>query len=335
MSPVSGDTVKATHGVRETAAFRPAWWCRSAHAQTLWPYLFRTDPRPLYARERIELADGDFVDIDWYPGEAERANATVLILHGLEGSSKSHYIRGLTHHLAGRGYRCAIVHFRGCSGEPNRLPIRYHSGFTDDIERISHLIAARFPAEPLFAVGFSLGANVLLKWLGERGAEAPLRRAAAVSVPFNLAPAADRMATGFSRIYQTRLLHLLKRATHAKAHILRPHIDVSQLDQVATLREFDDRVTAPLHGFLDANDYYHRASCRQFLPGIETETLILHALDDPLMHPCVVPEARELGTRVTLEVSRHGGHVGFVSGLMPGRSRFWTEQRIGAFFTDA
>ena len=308
-----------------TSTFRPAWWLPGAHLQTLFPHMFRRRPPPPLRRERIELTDGDFIDIDW---GLQRDGPLVLLLHGLEGSIRSHYAAGLMHSLGNCGFQVALMNFRGCSGEPNRLPRSYHSGDTGDLDALVTLLHARFPERALFAVGISLGGNVLLKWLGENPSQDRVQAAVAVSVPFELNKAALRLQSGSSRVYQTHLLKKLRQSTRAKADRMVMPIAVDQLDQLTSFRAFDDHVTAPLHGFAGVDDYYRRSSSRQFLKHIRTPTVILHALDDPFMTPDSVPGPDELGPGVTLELSRRGGHVGFVSGPWPWQVRYWLDERI-------
>lgn len=313
-----------------TSDFRPPWWLANPHLQTLWSTLFRRRaPRPAYVRERLELADGDFLDLDWC---GEGGGPLVLILHGLEGSAGSPYARGLTAMVAARGWRAVVMHFRGCSGVPNRLPRSYHSGETGDLETVVGLLRERHPGTPLAVVGYSLGGNVLLKWLGERGGAAGIAAAAAVSVPFLLDQAATRMSRGLSRLYQRLLLHSLRRSLAVKLTRLEARVvDPALLPELTDFWRFDDAVTAPLHGFRDVHDYYRRASSRQYLAGIRVPTLLLHALDDPFMTPAVVPTAAELSSCTELELSAHGGHVGFVTARMPWRPRYWSEERIATF----
>lgn len=309
--------------------FQPAWWLRGGHAQTIWPTLLRPRVRLPVRRERVSLADGDFIDVDW----AGDTGPIVIVLHGLAGSIDSHYVRGMLRAFARRGWRGALLHFRGCSGEPNRLPRSYHAGDTGDLDALVELLRAREPATPLAALGYSLGGNVLLKWLGEHGAAAPLSAAAAVSVPFDLAAATTHLARGFSRLYEKRLLRCLQDSLVQKSAIMDLPWRGADIAAIAGLREFDERVTAPLHGFRDADDYYARASCRPFLPGIAVPTLIVHALDDPFMPPSVVPRARELAAETLLEISAHGGHVGFVHGA-PHAPRFWLERRVPEYLAE-
>lgn len=296
--------------------------------QTLWPVLFRRPPEPDTHRERLELPDGDFVDLDWTTGDS---GPLVLLLHGLEGSLRSKYARGLLARLQGLGWRGVLLNFRGCSGEPNRHARAYHSGDTADLEFVIDRLRAREPGLRLAAVGFSLGGNVLLKWLGESGARSRLDAAVAVSVPFQLGLTTRNLENGFRRVYQEHLLKRLKRSMARKLDVHPEQVDATVLGDVASIWEFDERVTAPLHGFAGADDYYTRSSCRQFLAGIDTPTLILQAHDDSFVPEHVLPEAAELGPKVRMELSRHGGHVGFVSGGWPLRGRYWLEERIPDF----
>lgn len=308
-----------------TEAFKPAWWCRGPHAQTLWPYLFRRNPRVVLRRERLELPDGDFLDLDWTTGTH---GPIVLVLHGLEGSSDSKYVRGLLKAVHERGWRGVLMHFRGCSGEPNRLPRRYHSGETGDLEHVLTLLHQRHANTPLAAVGYSLGGNVLLKWLGESGHRSPLRAAVAVSVPFLLDDSASRLERGISRLYQWSLVRRLRHATEEKRQRMALPLRISDMSTLRTFRHFDEQVTAPLHGFEGADHYYRVSSSRQYLPGIQLPTLILHALDDPFMHPAIAPLATDVSPTVNLEISATGGHVGFVAGNWPWTAEYWLETRI-------
>ncbi|NWF39193.1 hydrolase [Mariprofundus sp. NF] len=304
--------------------FKPAWWLRSGHAQTLWPKLFRLKPKMEMAWQRVELIDGDFIDLVW---SGPKEGRTVLLLHGLEGNINSPYILGLMHELELRGYRSCLMHFRGCSGEPNRLSESYHSGKTADPQQILWYLKEHMDIDLYAAIGVSLGGNVLLKWLGEQGCASSLKRAAVMSVPFSLGHAAERMNRGFSRFYQWHLIRSLQKGYKNKfARIPSPlSVDVDGLD---SFRLFDDQVTAPLNGFKGADDYYTQVSSRQFIPDICVPTLILHAVDDPFMFPYSVPHEDELPENVWLELVEHGGHAGFISGVMPGQEKYWGEQRL-------
>lgn len=308
--------------------FQAAWWCRGPHMQTLWARLMRRAPRPLLQRERMELPDGDFIDLDWM----ENGNGPIIIvLHGLEGSSDSPYARGILAAFERRGWRGVVMHFRGCSGEPNRLVRSYHSGDTGDLAYLIEVLRQREPHTPLATVGFSLGGNVLLKWLGKTGGQAPLCAAVAVSVPFVLHSAADRLQQGFSRLYQWQLMRSMRGAVTEKRCRMNLPIKVHDLSTLKNFRDFDEHVTAPLHGFDNADHYYTVSSSRQYLKGITVPTLILHARDDPFMTEAAIPRHDELSETVTLELSPHGGHVGFVAGVWPWHPRYWLEERIPAY----
>ena len=321
----------AAHGSIISSSFKPAWWLPGPHAQTLFPVLARRRLALSTQAERLELPDGDFLDLNWALDAPTQAPLVVL-LHGLEGSLRSHYAAGLLQSLNHAGLRAVLMHFRGCSGEPNRLPRSYHSGETADLDYVLRLLRKRAANTPLAAVGFSLGGNVLLKWLGEAGARSGLEAAVAVSVPFSLAIAADRLDRGISRLYQAYLLQKLRRSLRTKLARMELPIQVTSLPQLDSFRRFDDAVTAPLHGFAGVDDYYTRSSSKAFLSRIVCPTLILQALDDPFMTPAVLPDVAELSPAVCLELSRTGGHVGFVSGRL-GRPEYWLERRIPAFLT--
>ena len=273
------------------------------------------------------MPDGDFVDIDW----ADGSGPVVVILHGLQGSSRSPHVQGLLRALARRGWRGAVMHFRGCSGEPNRLPRIYHSGETGDVGHVLGRLRARHPSTAIAAVGYSLGGNVLLKWLAERGPDAELSAAVAVSVPFRLDRAADRLERGFSRLYKRHFIADLQRSVLAKFRRRPGPLDLDAVRRTRTFQGFDDEVTAPLHGFRDAAHYYDTSSCRQYLRGVARPTLVLHALDDPFITRDAAPRAEELAPCVRLELSLRGGHVGFVEGSAPWSARYWLEERIPCF----
>ncbi|MEZ5543078.1 MAG: hydrolase [Pseudomonadota bacterium] len=308
-----------------TSAFRPAWWLPGAHLQTLYPALCRRRVVPPLTRQRLELPDGDFLDIDW---TAPADGLRILVLHGLEGSLESHYAGGLLDRLAGAGHQAGLLYFRGRSGEPNRLARSYHSGDTADLEHVVALLHAQRPRRGIAVVGYSLGGNVLLKWLGEQGTRAPVVTAVAISVPFDLDRAARRLDQGLSRIYRNHLLGKLRQSVSAKAARHDPPVPLHALRGLRSFRAFDAAVTAPLHGFAGVDDYYSRASSRQYLAAIRVPTLILQARDDPFLPAAALPGAAELAAGVTLELSDHGGHVGFVAGPHPLRPVFWLERRI-------
>jgi predicted alpha/beta-fold hydrolase len=309
------------------SAFHPAWWLPGPHLQTIYPSLLRRRRHPELKRERFELPDGDFVDLDWTRNDGR---ALVLVLHGLEGSLESHYTGGILEALVEAGFRAVLMYFRGCSGEPNRLARSYHSGDTADLQTVLAHLAGHPAAKPLAVIGYSLGGNVLLKALGEGAGMEPVRSAVAVSVPFDLDRAAWRLQQGVSRIYQRYLLNKLRRSYRAKLPMHAMPVSPERLEALDTFRKFDDEVTAPLHGFRDVDDYYGRSSSRQYLRTITTPTLVLHAEDDPFVPRDAIPTDGELGPGVTLELSRRGGHVGFVAGALPFRAEYWLEGRICA-----
>jgi hypothetical protein len=286
-------------------------------------------------RERLELDDGDFLDLDW-AADAPAGGPVVLLLHGLEGGRDSHYVPTLMAALADAGMRPVLMYHRGCSGEPNRSHRRYTGGDTQDLATAAAHLRQSHPDAALAAVGVSLGGNILLKWLGETGAANPLAAAVAVSPPFRLNRAADRLERGASRLYQRHLLGGLRRAIGAK-YADCPEacpVPLGELDRLTTFRAFDDRFTAPVHGYAGAADYYARGSCRPYLASITVPTLVVHALDDPFTTPDAVPAPEEAAPAVRLEIHRHGGHVGFVAGAIPGRARYWLDERLPAFLAD-
>lgn len=317
--------------MKKQTMFKPAWWLPGPHLQTLWPTLCRKkQKRLILERERFELPDGDFLDLDW----AGDKGPIVIILHGLEGSVRSPYAQGMLQAIVKNEWRGLCMHFRGCSGEPNRLVRSYHSGETRDLATIVKSLTKREPGVPIAAIGFSLGGNVLLKWLGETSDLNPLVAAIAVSVPFELQKASRRIQRGFSKFYQWHLLNCLRRRLRKKFQMQAADLDVSTLARVKTLWEFDEKVTAPLHGFSCAEEYYSRSSSRQFLSKIRVPTLLVQALDDPFMTEDLIPEPEELPEQVKLEVTPAGGHVGFVAGKFPWRSEYWLEHRVPLFLKD-
>lgn len=321
--------------------FKAAWWLSNSHLQTIYPALFRKAPKPPdYRRERLTTPDHDFIDVD-YCGTGKQA--LIMLIHGLTGSSQSDYIKGLQSVLLKQGFRSAAINFRGCSGQPNNKARSYHSGETEDIHFLYQTLRQREPETPLGAVGFSLGGNVLLKWLGEQGGQLKLFAAVAVSVPLLLDICATKLDKGFAKYYRDRLLEELKAYMHNKQQHL-ASIDQTQeafkikelgdLSNINSFWQYDDRVVAKLHGFKDVHDYYRRSSSRQYLKSIEIPTLLIQAVDDPFMTHEVLPGPDEISPQVQLELTRHGGHVGFISGSVPFRPEYWLERRIPAFLSD-
>jgi len=328
-------SVALPHDSDSSAFFSPAWWLPGGHLQTLWNPFCRRAVVLSRRRERLWLADSDFLDLDWH-GPHDPKAPLVLILHGLTGSSHSHYVLGLQAQLAALGRASVAINWRGCSGEPNLLPRAYHSGASDDLaEVITHLQRCR-PRAPLQAVGYSLGGNVLLKYLGEAGEASALQKAVAVSVPFRLDQCADRIDLGLSRVYQAHFMREMVGYLKDKQRLFvhqgaAEHLAALQrlgsLQGLRTFWDFDGRFTAPLHGYADAQDYYRRASSRYFLPDIRVPTLLIQAEDDPFVFRHSIPEKHELSATTTLELHSSGGHVGFVEG-MPLKPRYYLERRI-------
>ena len=289
-----------------------------------------------YRRERWETPDGDFIDLDcldsFSPG-----SSLVVLFHGLEGSSRSHYAVSLMNDLKRRGMRGVVVHLRGCSGEVNRLARAYHSGDSSEIDWILRRFRERETNIRLYAVGVSIGGNMLLKWLGEQGENAlgVVDRAAAISVPVDLAIGAQRLDRGWNKlIYTSRFLGSMKPKVQAKISAHGLAIDGRALRATSTFREIDDLYTAPIHGFKDAPDYWQRASSKPWLGRIRVQTLMIGARNDPFFPGEALPTATEVSDRVALEFSQTGGHVGFVSGRFPGHLD-WLPSRILRFFAQA
>jgi len=309
--------------------FRPAWWLPGPHLPTLWAALARRRPQPALRPERFELADGDFVDLSWVGGET---GPLIVMLHGLEGSVRSKYAAALLSQIERHSWGGVLMQFRGCSGELNRLSRSYHSGDTDDFRSVLALLRRRYPDRPLMAVGYSLGGNVLLKYLGESGAANALEAAAAVSVPFDLGAAANRLNRGTSKFYQWHLVRSLRRKVEEKFARRSAPISIADLDRWTSFWSFDDNVTAPLHGFRDAREYYAKSSCRSFLRSIATPTLIIHARNDPFLSPDAIPEPCELSDSTTLLLTERGGHVGFVTGRNPLQADYWIDDCLMTWF---
>jgi predicted alpha/beta-fold hydrolase len=321
------------------SSYRAPLWLPGGHAQTLYASLAAPRPRIAYRRERWDTPDGDFIDVDWVVNpsrDPRRINLSVplvVLFHGLEGSSQSHYALALMAAVRDAGWRGAVVHFRGCSGEPNRLPRAYHSGDALEIDWIVRRFRAQGAATPLFATGVSLGGNALLKWLGDYGeSAAPIVDAAVgISVPLDLMATGNALGQGFNLVYTRNFLATLRAMSFAKLERFPGLYDANAVRASRTLREFDDLVTAPLHGFKDADDYWTRASSKPGLKNIRVPTLILNARNDPLVPASALPGAGEVSAAVTLERPEQGGHAGFVSGRFPGNLD-WLPQRLLEFF---
>ncbi|MFW5947321.1 MAG: hydrolase [Gemmatimonadota bacterium] len=308
--------------------FRPARGLGSRHVQTIAGKLLRPAPAPPLWRERVDTPDGDFLDLDFAfdPASGDDDDAPVVVLHGLEGTARRRYMLHTYRALLARGLRPVGLNFRGCSGEPNRTARAYHSGETDDLRFVLDTLRARYPV-PFAVVGYSLGGNVALKFLGEEAAAGRVAAGAAVSVPFDLAAGARALeASWIGRAVYTRyFLRTLRPKTVARADLLRDRIDLDAVRRARTLREFDDALTAPLHGFRDAADYYARSSSARFVPAIRVPTLVVHSRDDPFLPASAIPEAAFAANPfITAVLTDRGGHQGYVAGSLA-RPRFWPE----------
>ena len=318
--------------------FTPAWWIRGGHAQTLWGKFFRARP-PFPARvERWDTPDGDFLDI--YRLDARADAPRLIFLHGLEGTIRSHYVSGMFAEARRRGWGADLLIFRGCGDEPNRNARFYHSGETTDLAYTLDRVRSEHPGSPLLLAGVSLGGNVLLKFLGEQGIglSPQVRAAAAVSVPFDLERGCRHISRGFSKVYDRHFLKTLRVKALAKLERYPGLFDRAQLEHAESIYDFDDAVTAPVHGFADAHDYYARSSALRFLSRVNVPTLLLNAIDDPFLPAEVLDEVRaiaEHNPRLTLDFPAHGGHVGFVAGRLPWRPFYYAEWRVCEFLASA
>ena len=301
------------------------------HAQTIFPALFSYRPRVNYRRERWESApggvvDGDFIDVDFVDAE-DQAAPLVVMFHGLEGSSDSHYALALMKMLRERGWAGAVPHFRGCSGEPNRIMRAYHSGDAAEIDWILKRIHKENPKRRLYVCGVSLGGNALLVWLSGQ-TQSFVHAAAAISAPLDLAASGAALSVGFTQVYTHHFLRTMKKKALLK---LTAPAQRKLLTDAKNLHDFDDVYTAPVHGFRDADDYWKRASSKSMLRQIQVPTLILNALNDPFLPSGALPKVSEVSAAVTLEQPEEGGHVGFVQGFYPGRND-WLPARLLQYF---
>ncbi|HSG22216.1 MAG TPA: alpha/beta fold hydrolase [Azonexus sp.] len=311
-------------------AYHAPAWLPGGHAQTIWPLFIKPGPIKL-RRERWTTPDGDFIDVDHLDGPPD---APLLVLfHGLEGSAQSHYALSTAHACKKAGWRLALPHFRGCSGEMNRRPRAYHSGDSDEIDWILRHLQATNQGRPLHAAGVSLGGNALLKWAGERGSAAAeqVTGVVAMCAPLDLAGCGHHLAHGFNRVYTQHFLKTLKAISSTRLRQFPGLFDEAKMLQAINLYQFDDAVTAPIHGFAGADDYWRRASAKPWLQSIAIPTLAVNPKNDPFLPASYLPTAAEVSNSVRLEQPAGGGHVGFVSGSFPGNLD-WLPQRLLHFF---
>jgi uncharacterized protein len=315
--------------------YSPAWWIPGGHLQTLWGKLFRRQETAPTLVERWDTPDGDFLEL--HRLSARAGSPRLVLLHGLEGSVHSHYAQGFLNEARRRGWGADLLIFRSCGSELNRTRRFYHSGETQDIAFVLDRIVAEFPSSELALAGVSLGGNVLLKFLGERGDDLPsnVRAAAAISVPFDLARSSKRINQGLSRVYQRFFLQSLRDKAARKAQHFSDLGSPASIAALRTLEDFDNLITGPLHGFRNAQDYYEQSSSLRYLTGIRLNTLLLSAVDDPMLPPEVLDDVRIIAnsnSALKVEFVARGGHAGFVSGSIPWRPYYYAEHRAGEFF---
>ncbi len=313
-------------------AYNPPFPFKNAHLQTIYPVLFRRVEGMGYERERIETPDDDFLDLDWVKTGVRRV---AILSHGLEGDTQRSYMRGMARALARQGWDVLAWNYRGCSGEPNRRLYAYHSGATGDLDLVVQHALNHHAYAQAALVGFSLGGNLTLKYLGEQGEglDPRLRAAVAFSVPCDLDAGVTHIDRPSNWIYRMRFLRDLREKTRRKQALFPGLLDFDSLIRVTTIRAFDDACTAPLHGFDDAADYYARCSSLAFIPGIRIPTLLVNAADDPVLpETCYPIEATRDHPHVYFEMPRHGGHVGFVASHEA--SAYWSEQRAVRFLDE-
>lgn len=315
-------------------AFKPRGILKNRHIQTVYSTFFRKRATHNYVTERFRLHDKDFLELYWFEPHKNGANLAVLF-HGLGGSYASPYIYGMMHSLSKQGINSVVMHYRSSSGVMNDTPLSYHSGKTDDALEVLEALSHRYPDTHLFGIGFSLGANLLLKLLGETGTNSPLSAAAAISSPFDLGLCALQLNKGFSKLYQAYLLKDLKKMLHQKFERfdMTPytHLKKDEIDNLNTFYKFDAAYTAPVHGFASVEEYYKKASSKPFLQKISVPTLLIHAKDDPFVPQEALPTPKELSDSIIYELHERGGHVGFIDGTLF-KPRYYLEQRVPAFF---
>jgi predicted alpha/beta-fold hydrolase len=303
--------------------------CSNPHLQTIVPSVLRRVRGVEYERERIETPDGDFLDLDWSRLGSQRVG---IVLHGMEGDSTRSYMKGMVKALNRRGWDAVAMNFRGCSGETNRLLRMYHGGETGDLHTVIGHVMATADYDQLALVGFSLGGNVVLKYLGENGSriQPGIRAAVAFSVPCDVKGCSARLSESGNRPYTRRFLKMMRDKIRAKALMMPDRISDAGYETIKTVMEFDDKYTAPIHGFRDVDDLYEKASSRQFLNSITVPTLLINAADDPFLSQSCFPYAEaKANPQLFLEIPRHGGHVGFMTFNNGGE--YWSETRACTF----
>lgn len=329
-------------------AYTPPFWLAGGHLQTIIPSLFHQGPDIQYHRERWELADGDFIDVDWTAASAanpekldtvafscdtDSSQPVLVIFHGLEGSSQSQYVKSLLGNALAKGWLGVAIHFRGCSGTPNRLPRTYYAGDSEEIDMMLARVRSRYPRNPLYAVGYSLGGNALLKWLGEFGPRQrlPIMKAVAVSAPMDLRASAISIDSGLNRIFYSRMfVNSMRPKALALAKRFPGLLNERSIINANGIEDMDNAVTAVLYGAKSALDYYQKNAAKPYLKTINLPTLIINAKNDPFMPAIFLPTADEVSAWVTLDYQQQGGHVGFFA-FRPSQAQGWLAQRIVEF----
>ena len=312
--------------------FMNPWWLPTGHLQTIYPFVFLRGKKPLYHRKRLDTKDGDFLDLDWI--DAPKKSPTIIIFHGLEGSSQSHYTVALVRSIQEKKWGAVVPHFRGCSGFPNKLVRAYHAGDHQEIDYIIRHIC-KITLGPVFAVGISLGGSALLNWLARNNLSRRqlLHAAAVVSVPLDLNVTGSLLEKGINKIYTWFFLKSLKEKCLIKTNLFKLGLDAEEIKSIKTLREFDDKYTAPVHGFLNVKDYWTRASAQQWLAKIQTDTLMIHSRNDPLIPQSNLPVKDKLPKNIRCHYTHDGGHVGFTTGKFPGNIN-WLPKNILNYFQE-
>lgn len=314
--------------IPQSSYVSPPMWQFNRHLQTMIPSLFRKIEGINYERERLELEDGDFLDIDWVKNGHSKV---VIVSHGLEGHSDRHYVKGMVKSFTSNGWDAAAWNCRTCSGEMNRLPRMYHHGATEDLAAVVNRVLEEEEYEHIALVGFSMGGSMTLKYLGEQGKEVASRVKAGVgfSVPFNLISSLPTIHAPSNWFYKKRFLRKLARKVRAKAEMFPELIDTKGLEEITTFDVFDNRYTAPLHGFKDADDFYQKVSAHQYVDDISVPTLLVNAANDPMLPDACYPvDYAEKHPFLHLEIPKKGGHVGF---MLPDSELTWADKRALEF----
>ncbi len=313
--------------------FNPSTFLKNPHVQTILPLFLPTKTGDLY-QEEYSFEDGDFTELVWNKKPKQPKNI-VILFHGLGGSIHSHYISGMMNTLEEIGFNSVLMHFRGCGIKPNKKARMYHAGEIEDASSLIHHLQKKYPLAKLHAIGYSLGANMLLKLVASFKNKSPLHSAVAISAPLELEKCTRYIDQGFAKIYQHYLLKDLKSSLLNKVKHLDLKtdfdLDEARVKKIKTIYEFDDIFTAPVHGYKNAKEYYTQNSSRQFLKEIKIPTLLIHSKDDPFMPSSVFPEPDEISNSILYEVGNYGGHVGFIEGTLF-KPEFWLEKRVKSFF---